>query len=48
MCVKMHGPTNPKFTKYCSGVQIEKNEMGMECSTYGGKDRRIRGFGGGT
>jgi hypothetical protein len=23
------------LTKYCSGDQIEKNEMGGECSTYG-------------
>jgi hypothetical protein len=34
------------FTKYCSGDQIEKNEMGGECSTYGG--RTGQGFGGET
>ena len=25
---------------------IEKNEMGRACSTYGGKERRVQGFGG--
>ena len=35
------------LTKYCSGGQVEKNEMGGECNTYG-KDRRIQGFGGKT
>jgi hypothetical protein len=28
-----------------SGDQIEKNEMGVACSRYGGKQRRIQGFG---
>jgi len=28
--------------------KIEKNEMGGACSTYGGEERRIQGFGGGT
>jgi len=31
-----------------SGEQIEKNEMGGACSTYGGKERYIQGFGGAT
>ena len=31
-----------------SGDQIEKNEVGGVCSAYGGEQRRIRGFGGGT
>jgi len=35
-------------TKYYSGDQIEKNEMGGACSTYGGEERRIQGFGGET
>ena len=30
------------------GDQIEKNEMGLACSTYGGEERRIQGFGGET
>ena len=29
-----------------SGDQIEKNEMGGACSTYGVKERRIQGFDG--
>ena len=28
-----------------SGDEIEKNEMGGTCSAYGGKKRRILGFG---
>jgi hypothetical protein len=28
------------------GDQIEKNEMGEPCSTYGGKESFIQGFGG--
>ena len=31
-----------------SGDQIETNEMGGACSTYGGKERCIQGFGGET
>jgi len=27
---------------------MEKNEMGMECSMYGGEERCIKGFGGET
>jgi hypothetical protein len=34
-------------TKYYAGDQIE-NEMGGACSMYGGKERRIQGFGGET
>ena len=38
---------------YCSPnivrvIKIEKNEMGGACSTYGGEERRIQGFGGET
>ena len=36
------------LTQYCSGDKIEKNEMGGACSTYGGGERRIHGFGGET
>ena len=32
------------LTKYYSGDQTEKNEMGGACSTYGGNERCIRGF----
>jgi hypothetical protein len=32
-------------TKYYSGNQIEKKEMGGACSTSGGKERRIQDFG---
>jgi hypothetical protein len=31
---------------YYSGNQVEKNEMGRTCSTYGGKARCIQDFGG--
>ena len=33
---------------YILGDQIEKNEMGRTCSTYGGEQRCIQGFGGET
>jgi hypothetical protein len=36
------------FAQYCSGDKIEKNEMGGACSTYGGEERLIQGFGGET
>jgi len=32
-------------TQYCSGDEIEKNEMDGACSTYGGEERRMQGFG---
>ena len=32
----------------CLCDKIEKNEMGGECSTYGGEERCIQGFGGET
>ena len=32
----------------CSGDQIEKNGKGGACSTYGGEQRCIQGFGGET
>jgi len=32
------------LTQYCSGDNIEKNEMGRACSGYGGEERRIEGF----
>ena len=35
-------------TKYRSGVKIEKNEMGGECSTHKSEERRIQDFGGET
>jgi len=34
------------LTKYYSGDQIEKNEMGGACGMYGGEERCIQGFGG--
>jgi hypothetical protein len=36
------------ITKYYSGNQIEKNEKGGACSTYGGKEGCIQDFGGET
>jgi hypothetical protein len=32
------------LTKYCSGDTIEKNEMHVACSAYGGEDRCIKGL----
>jgi hypothetical protein len=29
------------LTHYCSGDEIEKNELGGACSTYGGEERSI-------
>ena len=36
------------LTKYYSGDQIKNTKMGKACSTYGGEERCIRGFGGET
>jgi hypothetical protein len=36
------------ITKYHSGDQIKKMEMGRSCSTYRGKERCIQDFGGET
>jgi hypothetical protein len=36
------------LAQYCAGDKIKKNEMGGACSTYGGEERRIQGFGGET
>jgi len=36
------------LTQYSSGDKIEKNEMGGECSAYGGEEWRTQGFGGKT
>jgi hypothetical protein len=36
------------LTQYCEGDKIENNEMGGACSTYGGEERRVQGFGGET
>ena len=32
------------LTQYCSGDQIEKNEMGGACSTYGGRGEVYTGL----
>ena len=34
------------LTPYCPGDQIEKNEIGGTCSTYGGDEMCLQGFGG--
>jgi hypothetical protein len=34
------------FLHYYLGDEIKKNEMGVACSTYGGEERGIAGFGG--
>jgi len=33
------------LTKYHSGEQVEKNEMGEACSMYGEEERCVQGFG---
>jgi len=33
------------LTQYCSEDQIEKNELGWACSTYGEEERFIQGYG---
>jgi hypothetical protein len=33
------------LAQYCSGDNIEKNEMGAACSAYGREERTIHGFG---
>jgi hypothetical protein len=30
---------------YCAGDKIEKNEMSGACSSDGGRERRVQGFG---
>jgi hypothetical protein len=35
-------------THHCAGDKIEKNEMGGLCSADGGRERRVKGFGGET
>jgi len=42
MAYNIHTP------QYFSGDKIQKNEIGGACSTYGGEERRIQGFGGET
>ena len=34
--------------QYCANDKIEKNKMGGACSTYGGEERCMQGFGGET
>jgi hypothetical protein len=34
------------LTQYSAGDEIEKNEIGRVCSTYGGGERHVQGFGG--
>jgi hypothetical protein len=36
------------ISQYCAGDKIEKNEIGGACSTYGGEERCVQGFGGET
>ena len=36
------------FTKFHLGDEIKKNEIGGPCSTHGGEERCIQGFGGET
>ena len=37
-----------RLSRYCPGDHIKKNEMGGACSTYGGEEMCIQGFGGET
>jgi len=34
-----------RFTQYCAGGKIEKNEMGWACGAYGGGERCTQGSG---
>jgi hypothetical protein len=36
------------LTKYHSGEQVKKTEMGRTCGTYGGEERSLQGFSGET
>jgi hypothetical protein len=36
------------LTKYLSGDQVKKTEMGRTCGTFGGEERCIQGFSGET
>ena len=36
---------NVLLTKYYSGDQVKKNEMGGACSMYGGEERCVQDFG---
>jgi hypothetical protein len=36
------------ITRYHSGDEIKKNEVGGACSTYGGREKCIQDFGGET
>lgn len=38
--------TSVLFTKYHSGVEDKKSEMGRTCGTYGGEGGCMQGFGG--
>ena len=40
--------SNYNVILFYSGDQIEKNEMGEACGTYGGEEKCIQGFGGDT
>jgi len=41
---KLHNEElNDLLTQYCSGDQIETNEVGGACSTYGGEERFLVG-----
>jgi hypothetical protein len=42
----MHKTYIYTHTYYCAGDTIEKNEMGGLCSSDGGGERRVQGFGG--
>jgi hypothetical protein len=37
-----------RYTQCRAGDKIEKNEMGGACSTYGGRESYVQGFGGET
>ena len=45
-CRKLHNEESVLPTKYHSGDQIKKNELGRACSTYGRQEMCLQGFGG--
>jgi hypothetical protein len=44
-CYHFSPSVSSYITKYYSGNEIKKNEMGGACSTYGGKARSTQDFG---
>jgi hypothetical protein len=46
VCLRKRALCSVLLTKYHSGDQVKKTEMGRACSTYGDEERYIQGFSG--